>query len=66
MSEKTLIVVALLLILCAVLVFRLAAVPDDMGETVPVNQIQPTESFPQDDIPAQPGEGPAGLPTPTV
>lgn len=66
MSRKSIIIVVLLLILCAVLAFRLAALPEDNGETGPVNQIQPRESFPRDEIPAQPGEGPEGLPTPTV
>ena len=66
MSRKSLIVVILLLILCVVLAFRMAAAPEDSGVTEPDNQIQPGESFPRDEIPAQPGEGPEGLPTPTV
>ena len=66
MSRKSLIAVILLLILCAVLAFRLAAAPEDHGTTEPVDQIQPGESFPREEPPAQPGEGPEGLPTPTV
>ncbi|MBQ8237856.1 MAG: hypothetical protein IJZ39_06910 [Oscillospiraceae bacterium] len=65
MSRKAFIVVILLLILCAVLAFRMAAAPED-GVTVPGSQILPGESFPQEDPPAQPGEGPEGLPTPAV
>ena len=66
MSRKSLIVVILLLILCVVLAFRMATAPEDGGATEPVNQIQPRESFPREEPPAQPGEGPEGLPTPTV
>ena len=66
MSRKAFIVVILLLILCAVLAFRMAAAPEDGGVTVPGSQILPGESFPREEPPAHPGEGPEGLPTPAV
>lgn len=69
---KKILILILLVVFCASVLIQCTApaeetVPPDCAEsTAPADQFQPWESIPEDQLPAQPGEGPAGLPTPSV